>query len=106
MNELNIYANYNYRRLIKNANRQLNNSRLERRTVFAPKNKGYSIAIYKYNIHIIYDNLEGLQIVKQFVENNIKNKEVVLQYKNNSDDIVNSIRQKNTILNKRYDERI
>lgn len=31
-----------------------------------------------------------------------KDKEVVLQYKNNSDDIINSIRQKNTILKERY----
>lgn len=104
MNELNIYAKYDYQKLIKNANKQLNNNNsFKRKTVFAPRDKGYSIAIYKYNVHIIYYNLEGAKIVKQFIERNIQNKEIVLQYRNSTDDIVNNLRQNNRILKEKYD---
>ena len=87
MNELNIYAKYNYKKLVKQANLYFNQrySWLKPQTVFAPYDGKFMIAIRKNNIHLSYWDEETEQgynekeKLKCFLQENVKNMTIFLQ---------------------------
>lgn len=87
MNELNIYARYNYKKLVKQANLHFNKQYCWRRpqTVFAPYDGKFMIAIRKHNIHLSYWDEETEQgckdkeKLKSFLEENVKDMTIFLQ---------------------------
>lgn len=105
MNELNIYARYNYKELVRNANLFFNKKYCwyNPQTVFAPNDGKFSLAIRPYNIHLSYwdeDTKQGKnekRSLKHFLENNIKNMTIALEYDKKCD-ITNLLEQNNILL--------
>lgn len=105
MNELNIYARYNYKRLIRKANLYFNKKFhwLFPQTVFAPLDGKYSIAFRKYSIHISYWDEESQQCkeeknsLKTFLSNNVYDMKIVLEYDKKCD-ITEMLEKNNTLL--------
>lgn len=84
MNELNIYTNFNYRKILKSANLLFDGRYIHchAKTVFAPKNGTFSISLTRWNIRICYwnENTEqGMQeknLIKKFIEENFSDKTI------------------------------
>lgn len=76
MNEINIYAKYNYKKARKKANIYFNKkyNRLNMKTIFAPKAGTYSVSLRKNNIRICYweentkNGKKNIDLIKRFVE--------------------------------------
>lgn len=75
MNELNIYDNFNYKKILKEVNLYFNGyyKWYNAKTVFAPKEGKYTLSIDKWNIRICYwdeNSPEGIktkELIKKFV---------------------------------------
>lgn len=84
MNELNIYADFNYRKILKNANLLFDGHyfHCHAKTIFAPKNGTFSISLNKWNIRICYWNEHTEQgakakaLIIKFIEENFSNKTI------------------------------
>lgn len=82
MNELNIYKNFNYRKLLRTANIYFNSNCkwYNKKTVFAPEDGNYTISINRYNIRICYwtdNSIESEKIkvkLKDFLLTVLENK--------------------------------
>lgn len=105
MNEINIYARYNYRMLIKNANLFFCNryNCYNPKKVFAPFDGTYSISIYKYNIHISYWNEHTekgrieKETIKKFLKENVINMNIFIEY-DKFCDIISLLEDNNNLL--------
>lgn len=104
VHELNLYTNYNYRKIVKRANLYFNKKYLwySPRNIFAPQYGNYTISFYKKNIRICcwqknddneeYQNTKNF--IKEFLDNNLKNDTIGITFNQNCDilDLVNSIK--------------
>lgn len=105
MNNIYIYTKYKRYKLIKQANRLFNNKYLwyNSKCVFAPYSGTYTIAIHKNSIHIsCWDEhtdkgKKEQLLLKKFLEDNLKNKKLVISYDNESD-LILSLKINNIIL--------
>ena len=105
MNEINIYARYNHKKLIKNANLFF----LKKykwycpRSVIAPFDGNFTLAIFKNNIHISYwnENLEQSRqeklLLKRFLEEYVSNMNIVIDY-DNPCEITSLLKKINTLI--------
>ena len=91
MNELNIYTHYNYKRMIKKANRCFSNiyTWYNPKTVFAPETGTFSISINRYSIRICYWDIHSVQgkreieNIKKFIEETFENQTIGIKYYGN-----------------------
>lgn len=107
INELNIYTDFKYRKMIKRANLYFNNRYLWYcpKTVFAPQLGNYTISFSKRNIRICCwkkdENTEQYQrsknILKSFIEDNLQNNIIGITFNPDCDilDLVSNIKKIN-----------
>lgn len=69
MNELNIYKNFNYNKLLKISNLYFNANYkwYNKKTVFAPEKGKYTVSISKYNVRICYWSDTSTEFDKDFL---------------------------------------
>ena len=104
MNDINIYARYDYRKLRKKASFFFDNKYrvFNPKSVFAPLKGTYLISINRFNIHVAYwdenskEGIEDKKRIKNFLEENIFDMNIVLEYSKKCDIV--SILEENNIL--------
>lgn len=104
INELNIYTDFNYKRMIKRANLYFTKRYLWYcpKKIFAPQYGNYTISFYKRNIRICcWENNSDIEQYKKtkdfirfFIENNLKSNVVGITFNQNCNilDLVSNIK--------------
>lgn len=98
MNEINIYVNYNYKKVKIQANLFFNKNfnKFNAKTVFAPQEGTYSISLRKNNIRICYweentkHGQKNINTIKKFLTKVFKNHTIGFTFVGNTN-ILNSL---------------